>query len=146
MKMHHRDTENTAMELNKITEQIFGAAVEVHRALGPGLLESAYEECPCHELRLRGVAFERHRPLPVESKRTKLDCGYRLDLLVAGAVVVEIKAVDSIMPIHEAQLLTYLKVGGWKLGLLINFTAPVLKDGIRRRVFDLFSVFSVPLW
>jgi GxxExxY protein len=134
MNIHHSDTENTEMEPNKITEQIIDAAIEVHRALGPGLLESAYEECLCHELRLRGVAFERQRPLPVEYKRTKLDCGYRLDLLVAGAVVVEIKAVDSIMPIHEAQLLTYLKVGGWKLGLLINFNVPVLKDGIRRRV------------
>jgi GxxExxY protein len=122
------------MERNRITEQIIGAAIEVHRALGPGLLESAYEECLCHELRLRGVAFERQRPLPVEYKGTKLDCGYRLDLLVADVVVVEIKAVESIEPIHEAQLLTYLKLGGWKLGLLINFNVPVLKDGIRRRV------------
>jgi GxxExxY protein len=134
MNTHHRDTESTEMELNKITEQVIGAAIEVHRALGPGLLESAYEECLCHELRLRGVAFERQRPLPVEYKGTKLDCGYRLDLLVADVVVVEIKAVESIEPIHEAQLLTYLKLGGWTLGLLINFNVPVLKDGIRRRV------------
>jgi GxxExxY protein len=122
------------MELNRITEQIIGAAIEVHRVLGPGLLESAYEECLCHELRLRGVAFERQRPLPVAYKGIKFDCGYRLDLLVADAVVVEIKAVESIAPIHEAQLLTYLKLGSWKLGLLINFNVPVLKDGIRRRV------------
>jgi GxxExxY protein len=122
------------MDLNKITEQIIGAAIEVHRALGPGLLESAYEECLCQELRLRGVPFARQRPLPVEYKGKKLDCGYRLDLLVADAVVVEIKAVESIEPIHEAQLLTYLKLGGWKLGLLINFNVPVLKDGIRRRI------------
>jgi GxxExxY protein len=122
------------MELNRITEQIIGAAIEVHRVLGPGLLESAYEECLCHELRLRSVPFERQRPLPVEYKGIKLECGYRPDLLIADAVVVEIKAIESIEPIHEAQLLTYLKLGGWKLGLLINFNVPVLKDGIRRRV------------
>jgi len=132
--MHHRDTENTEMELNRITESIIGAAIEVHRALGPGLLESAYEECLCRELSLREIPFERQRPLPVEYKGTTLDCGYRLDLLVMGTVVVEIKAVESIEPIHEAQLLTYLKLGGWKLGLLINFNVPVLKDGIRRRI------------
>ncbi len=122
------------MELNKITEQIIGAAIEVHKALGPGLLESAYEECLCRELNLRDTPFERQKPLPVEYKGTKLDCGYRLDLLVADVIVVEIKAVETIEPIHEAQLLTYLKLGGWKLGLLINFNVPVLKDGIRRRI------------
>jgi len=122
------------MDLNKITEQIIGAAIEVHKALGPGLLESAYEECLCRELSLREIPFDRQRPLPVEYKRTKLDCGYRLDLLVAGAVVVEIKAAQAIEPIHEAQLLTYMKLGGWKLGLLINFNVPVLKDGIRRSI------------
>jgi GxxExxY protein len=132
--MHHRDTEDTEMELNRITEQIIGAAIEVHRALGPGLLESAYEECLCRELSLREIPFERQRPLPVEYKGTTLDCGYRLDLLVMGTVVVEIKAVECIEPIHEAQLLTYMKLGGWKLGLLINFNVPVLKDGIRRRI------------
>jgi GxxExxY protein len=134
MKTHHRDTEGTEMELNRITEQVIGAAIEVHRALGPGLLESAYEECLCRELSLREIPFERQRPLPVEYKGTRLDCGYRLDLLVMGTVVVEIKAVEAIEPIHEAQLLTYLKLGGWKLGLLINFNVPVLKDGIRRRI------------
>jgi GxxExxY protein len=132
--MHHRDTEDTEMELNRITEQIIGAAIEVHRALGPGLLESAYEECLCRELSLREIPFERQRPLPVEYKGTTLDCGYRLDLLVMGTVVVEIKAVECIEPIHEAQLLTYMKLGGLKLGLLINFNVPVLKDGIRRRI------------
>jgi len=132
--MHHRDTEDTEMELNRITEQIIGAAIEVHRALGPGLLESAYEECLCRELSLREIPFERQRPLPVEYKGTTLDCGYRLDLLVMGTVVVEIKAAECIEPIHEAQLLTYMKLGGWKLGLLINFNVPVLKDGIRRRI------------
>ncbi len=132
--MHHRGTESTEMELNRITELVIGAAIEVHKALGPGLLESAYEECLCRELTLRGIPFERQRPLPVGYKGVKLDCGYRLDLLVADAVVVEIKAVEAIEPIHEAQLLTYLKLGGWKLGLLINFNVPVLKDGIRRRI------------
>lgn len=122
------------MHLNQVTEQIIGAAIEVHRALGPGLLESAYEECLGHELSLRGIAFERQRALPVEYKGVKLDCGYRLDLLVGSAVVVELKAVSAIEPIHEAQLLTYLKLGGWKLGLLINFNVPILKDGIRRRI------------
>jgi len=122
------------MELNRMTEQIIGAGIEVHRTLGPGLLESAYEECLCRELSLREIPFDRQRPLPVEYKGVKLDCGYRLDLLVAGSVVVEIKAVTAIESIHEAQLLTYLKLGGWKLGLLINFNVPVLKDGIRRRI------------
>ena len=122
------------MEVNEITRQIIGAAIEVHKALGPGLLESAYEECLCHELSLRGIPFERQKPLPVEYKGAKLDCGYRLDLVVAGAVVIEIKACAAIEPIHEAQLLTYLKLGGWKVGLLVNFNVPVLKDGIRRRV------------
>lgn len=122
------------MHLNEVTEQIIGGAIEVHRALGPGLLESAYEECLCHELTLRGLPFERQRPLPVHYKGRRLDCAYRIDLLVADAVVVEIKAVNSIEPIHEAQLLTYLKLGGWKLGLLINFNVPVLKEGIRRRI------------
>ena len=122
------------MELNEVTEQIIGAAIEGHKALGPGLLESAYEECLCCELSLRDIRFERQRPLPVQYKGTKLDCGYRTDVLVAGAVVVEIKAVEAIAPIHEAQLLTYLKLGHWKLGLLINLNVPILKNGIRRRI------------
>jgi len=122
------------MDVNKITEQIIGAAIEVHRVLGPGLLESAYEECLCRDLELRSMPFARQRPLPIEYKGVTLECGYRLDLLVDNAVVVEIKAVSSIEPIHEAQLLTYLRIGGWKVGLLINFNVPVLKDGIRRRV------------
>jgi len=122
------------MELNKLSEQIIGAAIEVHRALGPGLLESAYEECLCRELALRSIPFERQRSLPVQYKGVKLDFGYRIDLLVDESVVVEIKAVESVQPIHEAQLLTYLKLGGWKLGLLINFNVPILKEGIRRRI------------
>lgn len=122
------------MELNKPTEQVIGAAIEVHRAVGSGLLESAYEECLCQELDLRQIPFERQLPLSVEYKGARLDCGYRLDLLVAKAVVVEIKAVSVLEQIHEAQLLTYLKLGGWKLGLLINFNVPLLKDGIKRRI------------
>ena len=122
------------MNGNEITDQIIGAAIEVHRVVGPGLLESAYEDCLCHELKLRAIAFERQRPLPVEYKEIRLDCGYRLDLLVENTVVVEIKAVSTIEPIHEAQLLTYLRLGGWQVGLLINFNVPVLKNGIRRRV------------
>jgi len=133
--VHHRDTEDTEMiELNQLTEQIIGAAIEVHKAVGPGLLESAYEECLCRELALRSIPFEQQRPLPVEYKGTRLDCGYRLDLLVSGNVVVEVKSVSALEPVHEAQLLTYLKLGGWKLGLLINFNVPILKDGIRRRI------------
>ena len=133
--MHHRDTESTEEKgINIISEQVIGAAIEVHKALGPGLLESAYEECLCRELTLRNIRFERQRSLPVEYKGIQLDCGYRTDLLVSETVVVEIKAVESIQPIHEAQLLTYLKMGGWKLGLLINFNVPVLKNGICRRI------------
>ncbi len=100
------------MAINELTKEIIGAAIEVHRALGAGLLESAYEECLCHELGLRAVRFERQKPLPVVFKEARLDCGYRLDLLVSNSVVVEIKAVEVLLPIHEAQLLTYLKVGG----------------------------------
>ena len=122
------------MTVNQMTSAIISGAIEVHRVLGPGLLESAYEECLCRELSLRGVPFERQRPLPVEFKGVQLDCGYRLDLLVADAVVVELKAVETLLPIHEAQLLTYLKLGGWNVGLLINFNVPLLKQGIKRRV------------
>ena len=109
-------------------------AIEVHRALGPGLLESAYEECLAHEMKLRGLNFERQVPLPVSYKGVKLDCGYRLDFLVEISVVLELKAVEVVQPIQEAQLLTYLKLGGWKLGLLMNFNVSVLKDGICRMI------------
>jgi GxxExxY protein len=125
------------VEINQATEAIIGSAIEVHRSLGPGLLETIYEECLCRELALRQIPFERQRPLPVEYKGLRLDCGHRLDLLVDDQVVVEIKAVESLLPVHEAQLLTYLKLGGWKVGLLINFNVPVLKQGIRRRVLGL---------
>ena len=119
-------------ELNELTGQIIGAAIDVHKALGPGLLESAYEECLCRELALRGIRYERQRPLAVTYKGVALDCGYRLDLLVQDCVVVEVKAIEALLPIHEAQLLTYLRLGGWKIGLLINFNVPVLKNGIKR--------------
>jgi len=125
------------MLINEVTGEIIAAAIEVHRALGPGLLESAYEECLCQELSLRGISFERQIPLKVEFKGLRLDCGYRLDLLVEKQVVVEIKVVESLLPIHDAQLLTYLKLGGWKVGLLINFNVVVLKRGIRRKVLGL---------
>ena len=125
------------MKVNEITQTVIGAAIEVHRILGPGLLESAYEECLCKELVLRNVPYERQRQLPVDYKGMQLDCGYRLDLLVSDEVVVEIKAVESLLPIHQAQLLTYLKLGGWKVGLLMNFNVPVLKQGIKRVVLGL---------
>ena len=122
------------MELNQLSSKIIGAAIEVHKHLGPGLLESAYEECLCHELELRGVPHERQRQLPVLYKNRNLDCGYRLDVVVEGAIILELKACGQIEPIHEAQLLTYLKLSGLPLGLLINFNVPVLKDGIKRIV------------
>ncbi|MEW5988207.1 MAG: GxxExxY protein [Chloroflexota bacterium] len=127
----------TKEEIDKLTEVIIGAAIDVHRALGPGLLESAYRLCLCKELELRQVPFETERTLPVQYKGLELDCGYRLDLLVAETVVVEIKAVESLSPIHEAQLITYLKLGGWKVGLLLNFNVPVMKQGVKRRVLGL---------
>ena len=117
------------------TSPIIGAAIEVHRHLGPGLLESAYEECLCHELHLRGLVFERQVSLPVSYKGLQLDCGYRIDLIVGQEVVIELKAVDKILPVHEAQLLTYLKTSCKRVGLLINFNVPLLTQGIIRRVF-----------
>jgi len=120
--------------LNHLSEQVIGAAIEVHRMLGPGLLESAYKACVAHELNLRAIPHVRQVPLRVRYKDLELDCGYRADLVVADALVVEIKAVQELEPVHEAQLLTYMKLGSWKLGLLINFNVPVLRDGIRRRV------------
>ena len=120
-----------------MTREIIGAAIEVHSALGPGLLESAYEECMCRELSLRTIPFQRQVPLPLEYKGVRLDCGYQLDLLVAESIVVELKSVEALMPIHEAQLLTYLKLGGWNVGLLINFNVPLLRDGLKRVVLGL---------
>jgi GxxExxY protein len=121
-------------ELNKITSAVIGAAIEVHRQLGRGLLESSYRECLCRELLLRSIPFEREKPWPIEYKGIHLGCGYRMDLLVAGSVVVECKSVEALNPIHDAQLLTYLRIGGWRVGLLINFNVAVLKSGIHRKI------------
>jgi len=127
----------SAANINDITKAIIGAAIEVHKHLGPGLLESAYAQCLCRELEIRGIAFETEKALPVEYKGLKLNCGYRIGLLVMGRVVVEIKAVDKLIPIHDAQVLSYLKMGGWKVGLLINFHTPILIKGVRRLVCGL---------
>jgi GxxExxY protein len=113
---------------------VIGAAIEVHRVLGPGLLESAYEECLCHELSLRGIAFERQLALPVNYKGVKLDCGYRLDIVLPSKLIFELKAMEQLAPVHDAQLLTYLKLSGIHTGLLLNFNVPLLRDGIRRLV------------
>jgi GxxExxY protein len=120
------------MRINDLTGEIINAAIEVHRALGPGLLESTYEECLCHELGLRNILYERQMELPLNYKGVKLNCGYRLDVVVANSVILEIKACESLQRIHEAQLLTYLKLTGLKVGLLINFNVTVLKEGIKR--------------
>ena len=120
------------IDINELTGKVIGAAIEVHKALGPGLLESAYEECLSHELGLSRMLFERQKPLPVEYKGVKLDCGYRLDLVVENRLIVELKACDSLLPIYDAQLLTYLRLSNIKVGLLINFNVPVLKEGIKR--------------
>ena len=120
--------------LNAITDSIIGSAIQVHRALGPGLLESAYEACLAYELAKRRIRVEQQKPMPLIYEQVKLDCGYRIDLLVEGSVVIEIKSVEALAPIHEAQIITYLKLSGCKLGLLINFNVPVVKDGIHRFV------------
>ena len=109
----------------------------MHRSLGPGLLESSYELCLCRELSLRRIPFERQKAIPIEYKGVKLDCGYRAVLLVAGRVLIELKAIESLLPIHEAQLLSYLRIGGWPVGLIINLNVQLLKHGIRRRVLNL---------
>ncbi|MFB3880312.1 MAG: GxxExxY protein [Armatimonadota bacterium] len=134
--MNHRGTENTEKAIleNRTSDAVIGAAIEVHKALGPGLLESAYEACLRRELDLREIGYEHQYPLPIEYKGERVDCGYRLDLIVEGVLVVELKSVDELLPIHEAQLLTYLRLTGIHLGLLINFNVPLLRQGIRRMV------------
>lgn len=129
-------TETERAEINRLTDLIIGAAIEVHKALGPGLLESAYEECLCHELRLRNIPFERQVDVPVSYKGLQLDCSYRLDICVQKIVILELKSVDALIPIHEAQLLTYLKLTGITTGLLVNFNVPVLKLGLKRIVYQ----------
>ena len=120
-----------------LSREIIAAAIEVHRELGPGLLESSYEECLCYELQRRGIVNDRQKSLPIYYKGMRLNCGYRLDVLVDNIVIVEIKAVESMLPIHTAQLLTYLKLSDLKLGLLINFNTPQLRQGIKRVVNNL---------
>jgi GxxExxY protein len=115
-----------------LTEQIIGFAIEVHRHLGPGLLESAYEECLCYEFGAHELTFRRQVPLPVIYKSVRLDCGYRIDIVVEDRVILELKAIERLLPIHEAQVLTYMRLSGIRTGLLLNFTTPALKDGIRR--------------
>ncbi|MBN1927745.1 MAG: GxxExxY protein [Prolixibacteraceae bacterium] len=120
------------MNINEITEKIIGCAIEVHRNLGPGLLESAYEECLAYELRNIGLFVERQKAVPVIYKEIKLDCGYRIDILVENSVIIELKSVDALNPIHEAQILTYLKFAEKQIGLLINFNVTLLKNGLKR--------------
>jgi len=136
----HRDCHGTTLDktdqeaLNALTGRTIGCAIEVHKALGPGLLESAYDDCLCHELSLSGVQFKRKVPVPVSYKGIKLDSGYQLDILVEDLVIVELKSVDSLLPVHEAQLLTYLKLTAKPVGLLVNFNVSVLTKGIKRMV------------
>src|SRR5690242_18684644 len=115
-----------------LSNRIIGLAIEVHQQLGPGLLESAYEECLCFELKHAGIPVARQVPLPVIYKEVRLDCGYRLDIVVGQEVIVEIKSIERLLPVHEAQLLTYLRLSGYRVGLLMNFNNKMLKDGLRR--------------
>lgn len=117
-----------------LTERVIGLAIDVHRQLDPGLLESAYEECLCFELRQHAVPYERQLALPVVYKDVRLDCGYRMDIVVANEVIIEVKAIERLLPIHDAQMLTYLKLSSHKVGLIMNFNSVVLKDGLRRIV------------
>lgn len=123
------------MEFNDITEEIIGAAIEVHKQLGPGLLESAYEECLAYEFKQKGFEVERQVPVPVVYKEIKLEYGYRIDILVNKKVLIELKSIDALAPVHEAQVLTYMKFADIKIGLLINFNVSVLKQGLKRYVY-----------
>jgi GxxExxY protein len=120
--------------MNRLNSQVIGAAIEVHKILGPGLLESAYEDCLAHELQLRGLSVERQKLLPLVYKGKRLDCGYRLDLIVENAILLELKSCETIEPIHKAQVLTYLKLSGLSLALLLNFNVPLMREGIVRVV------------
>jgi GxxExxY protein len=136
MIVHHGGAEARRKLIHEeLTNQIIGAAIEVHREVGPGLLESAYEECLCHELKLRGLSFARQVPLPLAYKGVSLDCGYRIDLVVADSVILELKCLEHILPVHEAQLLTYLKLLHKQVGLIFNFNVALLaRGGIVRKV------------
>jgi GxxExxY protein len=122
------------MEINQVTERIIGCAIEVHKQLGPGLLESAYEECLAFELENAGLIIERQKPIPVVYKKIKLDCGYRIDILVENLIVIELKTAEEFNPVYEAQILTYLKFSEKRIGLLINFNVKLLKDGLKRYI------------
>ena len=124
----------TKEEVDLLSNSVIGVAIKVHKVLRPGLLESAYEECVCCELSEAGIAFERQAPLPIMYKNIKLDCGYRMDIVVNKAIILELKSVESTLPIHEAQILTYLKLSNLKLGILLNFNVAYMKNGIRRYV------------
>ena len=130
--IHHRGTEDTEGSSRRCTHDIVGAAIEVHRRLGPGLLESAYETCLCRELYLRRIGFQQQVALPVQYRGLNLDCGYRLDILVEQSVIIEVKALGKVLPVHRAQVLTYLKLTRLRLGLLINFNVDVLRQGVYR--------------
>ena len=133
--VHHGDTETRReLVLEELTGQIIGACIEVHKELGPGLLESIYEECLCHELHLRNLTFRRQLPVPVRYKGITLACDYAIDLIVEDQVILELKSVERIIPVHEAQLLTYMRLTGKRVGFVVNFNVPVLTRGIRRRV------------
>lgn len=138
--MDHRDTESTEVKApdgpgrDPLTERIIGLAIEVHKALGPGLLESAYEECLCYEMTTNGLTFRRQVALPIRYKSVQLDCAYRADVIVDGRVLLELKAIERMLPIHRAQLLSYLRLSGLKTGLLLNFNVPLLRDGVLRMV------------
>jgi GxxExxY protein len=125
------------MNINHLTGEVIGVAIEVHKHLGPGLLESAYEECLCHELNLRKIIYERQKPLPINYKQVKLDFSYRLDVVVEGKIILELKSCEKIEDICKAQLLTYLRLSGLKLGLILNFNVPIMKEGIVRVVNNL---------
>jgi GxxExxY protein len=128
----HRESQRKIMEINEITRKIIGCAIEVHKHLGPGLLESAYAECMVYELQNSGLRVETQKPVPVIYKERKLDYGYRIDILVEDTVLIELKSVDAFNPVHEAQILTYMKFAGKKIGLLINFNVTMLRNGLRR--------------
>ena len=132
--------------VGELPEVLIGAAIEVHRVLGPGLLESTYEECLCFELRALGLSFERQRALPVIYKSVRLDCSYFMDVVVDGRVLLELKSVAALLPIHEAQLLTYLRLSGLDIGLLVNFNTPKLSHGLRRLVRKGASVGHSSAW
>lgn len=128
---------NQEYKYSELTSRIIGCAIEVHKALGPGLLESAYEECLSYELRNAGLRIEQQKALPIVYKDIKLDCGYRIDILVENTVILELKSVDEFNPVHEAQILTYLKFSEKKIGLLINFNVTLLKNGLKKYVMNL---------